>query len=232
MEIAIFKGAYRKKDKCLNCKEEMLSELEIHKSILNLPIILPSIAKGFEWLTKNGIPNEDHLFRRSKNVPPEAYEALCLLGFPKACLKIKKSVIPNGGYPLTDILECGNCARYHCRECSNLDIYSHLKISKAPSFLILSLDRLFSFGDTRKTKEALEKSTFNIALPVYFSLEQTEIFGSTYELLAVVVFNGKTPLSGHYVTYTKKRGQWIEFDDDKVSKRVSKNVYLMLFQKI
>ena len=38
-----------------------------------------------------------------------------------------------------------------------------------------------------------------------------------YRLKAVIIHLGKTPHHGHYVVYVKKEGEWVLFNDSKVT---------------
>lgn len=61
------------------------------------------------------------------------------------------------------------------------------------------------------------------------------VFYNCYLLLACIVHLGKSVHCGHYVSYIKKNGEWILFNDSKVAKSAEPALhkgYMYIFRRI
>ena len=110
-----------------------------------------------------------------------------------------------------------------------------LRLATAPSILVCHLKR-FSFnvfgGLTKITKKVMFPETLEIT-DYMSNLNQSK--PPPYELVAVLVHQGKTCERGHYVAFVKSEGEWFRCDDKDVQmvpveKVMSQRAYILMYE--
>ena len=123
-----------------------------------------------------------------------------------------------------------------CQKCASKRTASKgLRLATAPSILVFHLKR-FAFDDYGNTVRLHKRVKFPLRLEIgdYMS-KVNKSTPPAYELVGVLVHQGSTCDSGHYLAYTKCNGQWFRCNDSEVTKVDLKTVmkqqaYILMYQ--
>ena len=120
--------------------------------------------------------------------------------------------------------------RFHCPQCEReTKCTKQLSISQAPQVLVLHFKRFTNQG---KKNMRVVSFPLSLALPISDGLSTVK-----YDLYAVIVHNGHSCLSGHYLAYVRWDGEWYETNDSKVIQRDVKTAgergaaYILFYEK-
>lgn len=116
----------------------------------------------------------------------------------------------------TEILTGEN--KVFCQKCKSKRTASKgLRLATAPSILVTHLKR-FAFDDYGNLVRLHKKVRFPLRLEIgdYMS-KVNKSKPPPYELVGVLVHQGRTCDSGHYLAYTKCQGQWFKCNDGEVT---------------
>lgn len=109
----------------------------------------------------------------------------------------------------------GKESGYNCEKCKQISsARKEWRIDDAPEYLTVHIKR-FAYADThsKKVKDAIAYP-MDLDLTQY-SIKQTEPV--VYRLNSVLVHEGRTVASGHYIAYCRQpNGKWAEYDDECV----------------
>nr|XP_046912374.1 ubiquitin carboxyl-terminal hydrolase 48-like [Dermatophagoides farinae] len=108
--------------------------------------------------------------------------------------------------------------RYACQICNGLqDAKRFIELRKLPPVLNLQLLRFESSnGHSRKISSFL-KFPKRLDMSKFVRPEQTNpTNANVYNLFAVLIHEGQTAYSGHYITFIKKDNLWFKFNDENV----------------
>ncbi len=121
-----------------------------------------------------------------------------------------------GDFFKEEVLEGSN--QYRCRRCERLqDARRYTELRKLPRLLNLQLLR-FHFSEDGRSKKINTFVSFpsrldmNEHMPARY--RKAEYAG--YSLFAVLVHEGQSAHSGHYITFIKREGVWYKFNDEQV----------------
>lgn len=134
----------------------------------------------------------------------------------------------------TEILTGEN--KVFCQKCNSKRTASKgLRLATAPSILVCHLKR-FAFDDYGNLKRLHKRVKFPMRLEIgdYMS-KVNKSKPPPYELCGVLVHQGSTCDSGHYLAYVKCNGQWFKCNDSEISKVDVKTVlkqqaYILMYQ--
>ncbi|CAN6612454.1 hypothetical protein TRVA0_005S01068 [Trichomonascus vanleenenianus] len=125
---------------------------------------------------------------------------------------------------------------YKCDKCNKMtQAIKHSRIESAPEYLPVHLKR-FKFKGNRS-----QKVQDPLLYPVELDLTKYTLHGepARYELIGVVVHEGRSVSSGHYIAYCKQsEDSWFEFDDEMVrsirEQQVLKegSAYMLVYSRI
>lgn len=107
--------------------------------------------------------------------------------------------------------------RYACQVCKELQLArSYLQIRQLPPILNLQLLRFESAnGVNRKINSFLK---FPKILDMSKFINDSANTPRLYHLSSIIIHEGQTTNSGHYITFIKKKNNWFKFNDEKVEK--------------
>ena len=134
----------------------------------------------------------------------------------------------------TEILTGEN--KVFCQKCNSKRTASKgLRLATAPSILVCHLKR-FAFDDYGNLVRLHKRVKFPLRLEIgdYMS-KVNKSKPPPYELCGVLVHQGRTCDSGHYLAYVKCNGQWFKCNDSEVTKVDLKTVlkqqaYILMYQ--
>lgn len=134
----------------------------------------------------------------------------------------------------TEILSGEN--KVFCQKCDSKRTASKgLRLATAPSILVCHLKR-FAFDDYGNLVRLHKRVKFPLRLEIgdYMS-KVNKSKPPPYELCGVLVHQGRTCDSGHYLAYVKCNGQWFKCNDSEVTKVDVKTVlkqqaYILMYQ--
>jgi ubiquitin carboxyl-terminal hydrolase 10 len=125
---------------------------------------------------------------------------------------------------------------YQCEKCKNLT--SAVKISRinqAPEYLAVHIKRFkFQGSSSQKLKDTMK-------YPLELSLTKYSVLGEPimYKLISVIVHEGRTVSSGHYVALCRQpNNTWAEYDDEIVRKVPEKtalrqnSAYMLVYSRL
>lgn len=114
-------------------------------------------------------------------------------------------------------IRVGGGSGYLCAKCNTRTAATKkLTIDRAPETLVVHMKR-FKFDGTQlaKVKQAVLYSKYLDLLP--YSTSRT--LPATYQLVSVIVHEGRLLLSGHYVAHClQPNGTWLTYDDEFINK--------------
>ncbi|CAB9499549.1 Inactive ubiquitin carboxyl-terminal hydrolase 17-like protein [Seminavis robusta] len=134
----------------------------------------------------------------------------------------------------TEILTGEN--KVFCQKCDCKRTASKgLRLATAPSILVCHLKR-FAFDDYGNLRRLHKRVKFPLRLEIgdYMS-KVNKSKPPPYELVGVLVHQGSTCDSGHYLAYVRMNGQWFKCNDSEVTKVDVKTVlkqqaYILMYQ--
>mmetsp|Transcript_28494 Transcript_28494/g.77155 ORF Transcript_28494/g.77155 Transcript_28494/m.77155 type:complete len:837 (-) Transcript_28494:118-2628(-) len=106
-----------------------------------------------------------------------------------------------------------------CQRCrKKQSVTKGLRLATAPSILVVHLKR-FAFNDYGRLVRLHKRIEFPNRLEIgdYMS-NLNKARPPAYELIGVLVHQGQTCASGHYLSFVKKNGEWFKCNDSDVSK--------------
>lgn len=114
-----------------------------------------------------------------------------------------------------------------CQRCrKKQSVTKGLRLATAPSILVVHLKR-FAFNDYGRLVRLHKRIEFPQRLEIgdYMS-NLNKARPPAYELVGVLVHQGQTCASGHYLSFVKKNGEWFKCNDSEVS-RVDESTVMM-----
>lgn len=108
---------------------------------------------------------------------------------------------------------------FFCQRCrKKQSVTKGLRLATAPSILVVHLKR-FAFNDYGRLVRLHKRIEFPQRLEIgdYMS-NLNKARPPAYELVGVLVHQGQTCASGHYLSFVKKNGEWFKCNDSEVSK--------------
>lgn len=134
----------------------------------------------------------------------------------------------------TEVLSEEN--KVFCQKCNIKRTASKgLRLATAPSILVFHMKR-FAFDDYGNTVRLHKRVKFPLRLEIgdYMS-KVNKSKPPPYELVGVLVHQGSTCDSGHYLAYVRCNGQWFKCNDSEVTKVDLKTVmkqqaYILMYQ--
>jgi Ubiquitin carboxyl-terminal hydrolase len=134
----------------------------------------------------------------------------------------------------TEILTGEN--KVYCQKCKSKRTASKgLRLATAPSILVCHLKR-FAFDDFGNLRRLHKRVKFPLRLEIGdFMSKVNKSKPPPYELVGVLVHQGSTCDSGHYLAYVRMNGQWFKCNDSEVTKVDVKTVlkqqaYILMYQ--
>lgn len=114
-----------------------------------------------------------------------------------------------------ELLEGSN--RYDCQTCKGLQLAkSYLQIKQLPPILHFQLLRFESANGVNKKINTFLKFPKIIDMNKFIN-DSTNI-PRLYHLSGLIIHEGQSTNSGHYITFIKKKNYWFKFNDEKVEK--------------
>lgn len=136
-------------------------------------------------------------------------------------------------------IEASNGSGYQCEHCKqNTSAVKQIAIKDAPEYLTVHIKRFKMENNVSK------KVKDNLHYPVEMDLTEYETPDEKqqplrYKLLAVIVHEGRTLSSGHYIAYARQpNGVWVMYDDEatrrvKESEAANQNsAYILLYSRL
>lgn len=105
---------------------------------------------------------------------------------------------------------------YHCEKCKKRTVASKKSmIERSPETLMVHLKRFkFNGSSSSKVKQAIVYPGFLDLAPYTMTQESTK-----YQLISVIVHEGRSILSGHYICHClQPDGSWSTYDDEYINK--------------
>ncbi|KAI7697433.1 Ubiquitin carboxyl-terminal hydrolase 48 [Sarcoptes scabiei] len=119
-------------------------------------------------------------------------------------------------YFIEERLEGSN--KYACQVCDCFrEARRCIELRKLPPFLNLQLMRFESANGLNKKINSFLKFPDKLNMKKFLKSDITDE-DIIYHLYAVVIHEGQTANSGHYITYIKKNNFWFKFNDENVEK--------------
>lgn len=209
----IFGGSLRQSVKCSNCGQISTTEQPIYDLTLHL--------KGKKSPDQNNNNSDD------------SSEAQA----PKRRFSIEKSI--RDFFTPELIKRVDNKEGYTCEKCKKVtNAVKSNKILRAPETLVVHLKK-FRFNGTSlsKMKQAVSYPMF-LDLTEYCDPSMNSI-PARYQLISVVVHEGRSLSSGHYIAHCKQPdGSWATYDDEYINKISEKqllkepNAYYLVFTRL
>lgn len=134
----------------------------------------------------------------------------------------------------TEFLDCDN--KVFCENCAKKQpVAKGLRLATAPSILVCHLKR-FSYNDYGRMVRLHKHLRFPLKLEIgdYMSLANKSKPPS-YELVGVLVHQGQSCDSGHYIAYVKSQDEWYKANDSQISKAdvgtvLSQQAYILMYE--
>lgn len=110
-----------------------------------------------------------------------------------------------------------------------------LRLATAPSVLVFHLKR-FAFDIFGRMKRLNKKINFPLRLEIgEFMSKANRSTPPAYELVAVLVHQGRTCNSGHYLAYVRSEDDWYRANDDKIEKVpvttvLAQHAYILVYE--
>jgi len=131
----------------------------------------------------------------------------------------------------------GGSGGYQCEKCKRQTrAIKQIAIAEAPEYLTVHIKRFKMDGHvSKKVKDVL-------AYPIEMALTRYEKPGGAplhYKLVSVVVHEGRTVSSGHYIALTRQpNNEWVMYDDETVKKvpesyvRSHESAYILIYTRL
>lgn len=137
-------------------------------------------------------------------------------------------------YTGTEVLDADNSV--YCQKCEKKQsVTKGLRLATAPSILVCHLKR-FAFDCYGRLVRLHKKIRFPMQLEIgeYMS-NLNKARPPPYELVAILVHQGQTCASGHYLAYVKKDGEWFRCNDSIIEKVdeetvLNQQAYIMMYE--
>jgi len=134
----------------------------------------------------------------------------------------------------TEFLDCDNTV--FCENCAQKQpVAKGLRLATAPSILVCHLKR-FSYNDYGRMVRLHKHLRFPLNLEIgdYMSLAN-KATPPSYELVGVLVHQGRSCESGHYIAYVKSQNEWYKANDSQISKAdvntvLSQQAYILMYE--
>lgn len=138
------------------------------------------------------------------------------------------------GFTKSEILDGDNSV--FCQKCDKKrSVTKGLRLATAPSILVCHLKR-FAFNHYGRLIRLHKKVDFPMQLEIgEFMSNLNKATPPPYDLVGILVHQGQTCASGHYVSFVKKGGQWYRCNDSVVSKVdqatvFSQQAYILMYE--
>jgi hypothetical protein len=137
-------------------------------------------------------------------------------------------------YTRTEVLDAENSV--YCQKCEKKQsVTKGLRLATAPSILVCHLKR-FAFDCYGRLVRLHKQIKFPMRLEIgeYMS-NLNKARPPPYELVGILVHQGQTCASGHYLAYVKKDGEWYRCNDSIVTKVdeetvLNQQAYIMMYE--
>lgn len=137
-------------------------------------------------------------------------------------------------YTKTEVLEDENAV--FCTKCDEKQsVTKGLRLATAPSILVCHLKR-FAINHFGRLVRLHKKITFPKRLEIGDHMSQlNRATPPPYDLVGILVHQGQTCDSGHYLAYVKKHGQWYKCNDSAVTMveeetALDQQAYILLYE--
>lgn len=118
-----------------------------------------------------------------------------------------------------EVIEASNGSGYQCENCKqNTSAVKQIAIKDAPEYLTVHIKRFKMENNvSKKVKDSLHYP-IEMDLSEYETTDEKQL-PLRYKLLAVIVHEGRTLSSGHYIAYARQpNGVWVMYDDEATRK--------------
>ena len=137
-------------------------------------------------------------------------------------------------YTKTEVLSGDNAV--HCAKCEQKQtVTKGLRLATAPSILVCHLKR-FAFNSYGKLVRLHKKIKFPATLEIGdFMSNLNKATPPPYDLVGMIVHQGQTCASGHYLAYVKRDGDWFRCNDSAVEKVeedivLNQQAYILMYE--
>jgi hypothetical protein len=137
-------------------------------------------------------------------------------------------------YTKNEILDEDNAV--FCQKCKKKrSVNKGLRLATAPSILVCHLKR-FAFDDYGRLVRLHKKIDFPQRLQIGdFMSNLNKARPPPYDLVGILVHQGQTCASGHYLAFVKKQGEWYRCNDSVVTKVdeatvLNQQAYIMMYE--
>ena len=137
-------------------------------------------------------------------------------------------------YTKTEVLDGDNLVL--CQKCNKKrKVTKGLRLATAPSILVCHLKR-FAFDNYGRLIRLHKKIDFPTQLEIGdFMSGLNKARPPPYDLVGILVHQGQTCASGHYLSFVKKNGEWFKCNDSVVTKVdealvLNQQAYIMMYE--
>jgi hypothetical protein len=137
-------------------------------------------------------------------------------------------------YTKTEILDEENAVL--CAKCKRKrSVTKGLRLATAPSILVCHLKR-FAFDNYGRLVRLHKKINFPLRLEIEdFMSNLNKARPPPYDLVGILVHQGQTCASGHYLAFVKKHGEWYRCNDSTVTKVdeatvLNQQAYILMYE--
>jgi hypothetical protein len=137
-------------------------------------------------------------------------------------------------YTKNEILDGDNAV--HCQKCrKKRSVTKGLRLATAPSILVCHLKR-FAFDNYGRLVRLHKKIDFPLRLEIGDCMsELNKARPPPYDLVGILVHQGQTCASGHYLAFVKKNGEWYRCNDSIVTKVdealvLNQQAYILMYE--
>jgi hypothetical protein len=136
-------------------------------------------------------------------------------------------------YTKTEILDEDNAVS--CAKCKKRSVTKGLRLATAPSILVCHLKR-FAFDNYGRLIRLHKKINFPLRLEIEdFMSNLNKARPPPYDLVGILVHQGQTCASGHYLAFVKKHGEWYRCNDSSVTKVdeatvLNQQAYILIYE--
>ena len=137
-------------------------------------------------------------------------------------------------YTKTEILDEEN--KVFCSKCNRKQsVTKGLRLATAPSILVCHLKR-FAFNNYGQLVRLHKKIDFPLRLEIEdFMSNLNKARPPPYDLVGILVHQGQTCASGHYLSFVKKNGEWFRCNDSCVTKVdeatvLNQQAYILMYE--
>ncbi|AAS50626.1 ABL145Wp [Eremothecium gossypii ATCC 10895] len=210
----IFGGLLQQRVKCKSCGSVSITEQPIYD--LSLHLKGKKLAKGDDSTVDDSITGDV----KNSAAPSGSTDGAEL---PKRRYSIEKSIRDFFNPEL--IKKVDNKEGYVCEKCkATTNAIKRNMILRAPETLLVHLKKFrFNGTSSSKMKQAVSYPLF-MDLTEY-CVEAAKCLPVKYQLISVVVHEGRSLSSGHYIAHCKQPdGTWATYDDEYINKITERNV--------